>query len=48
VNEMKLMLAHVIMTYDVKLRDGVRPADEWTAMVMQANSKAEVMFRLRA
>ncbi|KAJ7269703.1 cytochrome P450 [Mycena rebaudengoi] len=48
VNEMKLMLAHVIMTYDVKLRDGVRPADEWTAMMMQANSKAEVMFRLRA
>ncbi|KAJ7269688.1 cytochrome P450 [Mycena rebaudengoi] len=47
-NEMKLMLAHVIMTYDVKFRDGVRPADEWTAMVMQPNSKAEVMFRLRA
>ncbi|KAJ7278114.1 cytochrome P450 [Mycena rebaudengoi] len=48
VNEMKLMLAHVIMTYDVKIRDGVRPPDEWTAMIMSANSKAEVMFRKRA
>ncbi|KAJ7269673.1 cytochrome P450 [Mycena rebaudengoi] len=30
VNELKLMFAHILVTYDVKLRDGVRPADEWT------------------
>ncbi|KAJ7269680.1 cytochrome P450 [Mycena rebaudengoi] len=47
VNEIKLMLAHVLLTYDVKLRDGVRPADEWTFTVMNANSKAEVLFRRR-
>ncbi|KAF8186872.1 cytochrome P450 [Mycena galopus ATCC 62051] len=47
VNEQKLILAHIIMTYDFKLKDGVRPEDEWIAMVGSANSTAEVMFRKR-
>ncbi|KAJ7845586.1 cytochrome P450 [Mycena leptocephala] len=47
VNEQKLIMSHVIMTYDFKLKDGVRPEDEWVAMIGGANSTAEVMFRRR-
>ncbi|KAJ6470562.1 cytochrome P450 [Mycena vitilis] len=47
VNEQKLILSHVIMTYDFKLKDGVRPEDEWVAVMGGANSTAEVMFRKR-
>ncbi|KAJ7108676.1 cytochrome P450 [Mycena epipterygia] len=47
VNEQKLMMAHVLMTYDLKLKDGVRPKDEWMALVGGANTTAEVMFRKR-
>jgi hypothetical protein len=44
---MKLIMSHVIMTYDFKLKDGVRPEDEWVAVIGGANSTAEVMFRRR-
>ncbi|KAJ7918487.1 cytochrome P450 [Mycena leptocephala] len=47
VNEQKLIMSHVIMTYDFKLKDGVRPEDEWVAVIGAANSTAEVMFRRR-
>ncbi|KAF7345271.1 Cytochrome P450 [Mycena sanguinolenta] len=47
VNEQKLILSHIIMTYDFKLRDGVRPPDEWIAVLVKANTTAEVMFRKR-
>ncbi|KAF7360228.1 Cytochrome P450 [Mycena venus] len=47
VNEQKLIMAHVILTYDFKLKDGIRPEDEWIALVGSANSTAEVMFRKR-
>ena len=47
-NEQKLIMAHVLMTYDVKLKDGVRPEDEWIALVGGANTTAEVMFRKRS
>jgi hypothetical protein len=47
VNEQKVIMSHVIMTYDFKLKDGVRPEDEWVAMIGGANSTAEVMFRRR-
>ncbi|KAJ7269665.1 cytochrome P450 [Mycena rebaudengoi] len=47
VNALKLIFAHILVTYDVKVRDGVRPADEWTALIGSANSTAEVMFRKR-
>ncbi|KAJ7778112.1 cytochrome P450 [Mycena metata] len=47
VNEQKLMMAHLLVTYDLQLRDGVRPPDEWIAHMGAANSTAEVMFRRR-
>ncbi|KAJ7760789.1 cytochrome P450 [Mycena olivaceomarginata] len=47
VNEQKILLAHILMTYDFKLKDGKRPEDEWMAHVAAANSTAEVMFRRR-
>ncbi|KAJ7468032.1 cytochrome P450 [Mycena latifolia] len=47
VNEQKLIMAHIIVTYDFKLKDGVLPEDEWVSIVGGANSTAEVMFRKR-
>ncbi|CAK5261946.1 unnamed protein product [Mycena citricolor] len=47
VNEQKLLMAHMLVTYDVKLRDGKRPEDEWMFVAGAANSTAEVMFRKR-
>jgi len=47
VNEQKLIMAHILVTYDVKLRDGVRPADEWIAVMFSPNTTAELMFRRR-
>ncbi|KAJ6472648.1 cytochrome P450 [Mycena vulgaris] len=47
VNEQKLMMAHIIVTYDFKLKDGVLPQDEWIAVLGSANSTAEMMFRKR-
>ncbi|KAJ7247865.1 cytochrome P450 [Mycena haematopus] len=47
VNEQKLILAHIIITYDFKLKDGVQPEDEWIALLGSANSTAEAMFRKR-
>ncbi|KAJ7689419.1 cytochrome P450 [Mycena rosella] len=47
VNEQKLMMAHIITTYDFKLKDGVFPEDEWIAVLGSANSTAEMMFRKR-
>ncbi|KAJ7100090.1 cytochrome P450 [Mycena belliarum] len=48
VNEQKLIMAHVLVTYDIQLKDGVRPPDEWVALLGAANSTAEVMFRKRS
>ncbi|KAK7044805.1 cytochrome P450 [Favolaschia claudopus] len=47
VNEQKLIMAHILMNYDFKLKDGARPEDEWIAIMGGANSKAEIMFRKR-
>ncbi|KAJ7461749.1 cytochrome P450 [Mycena galericulata] len=47
VNEQKLIMAHVLVTYDFKLKDGVRPDDEWVAIMGGANTTAEVMFKKR-
>ncbi|KAJ6570913.1 cytochrome P450 [Mycena vulgaris] len=47
VNEQKLIMAHVLMNYDFKLKDGVLPQDEWIALAGNANSTAEIMFRKR-
>ncbi|EIW83582.1 cytochrome P450 [Coniophora puteana RWD-64-598 SS2] len=51
VNELKAMLAHVLVTYDVKLMDdarGERPASFVLGASRAANQTAKVMFRKRA
>jgi hypothetical protein len=46
--ELKLMLAHIIMNYDVKLEDdGVRPKDMWFMTTCVPNMNAKVLFRRR-
>jgi cytochrome P450 len=46
--ELKLMLAHLVMNYDMKLEnDGVRPADMWVAANCVPNPNAKVLFRRR-
>jgi hypothetical protein len=47
-NELKAMLSHVVLNYDVKLEhEGVRPANTWFATACVPNPTAEVMFRKR-
>ena len=47
--ELKLILAHVVMTYDVKLEiEGVRPQDMWFMDNCVPNPNANVLFRKRA
>ena len=47
--ELKLMLAHIITTYDVKLEtEGVRPPDKWIMASRVPNPNANVLFRKRA
>ncbi|RDB27628.1 Ent-kaurene oxidase [Hypsizygus marmoreus] len=45
-NELKLMLAHILMTYDVKL-EGEHPKNMWFVTVCIPNTKGEVLFRKR-
>lgn len=48
-NELKLMLAHIVMNYDVKLeKEGERPKDMWFMDACLPNRNAEVMFRKRS
>ena len=47
--ELKIMLAHTVLNYDVKMEnEGVRPPDLWFASACIPNRKAKVMFRRRA
>ena len=47
--ELKLMLAHIVMTYDVKLEiEGVRPPDKWVMISCIPNPNANILFRKRA
>ena len=47
-NEMKAMLAYIVLTYDVKLeREGMRPPNEWYGHHLVPNMKGKVMFRKR-
>ncbi|KAJ3514885.1 hypothetical protein NLJ89_g2106 [Agrocybe chaxingu] len=49
VNEIKVMLAHVLLTYDVKLpNNGPRPENVWMFANCSPNPTAEVLFRKRA
>jgi hypothetical protein len=48
VNELKTMLVHVLLTYDVKLEnEGVRPTDRWSSFNFAPDPTAVVMFRKR-
>ncbi|KAJ6516233.1 cytochrome P450 [Mycena sanguinolenta] len=46
--ELKAMLAHVVMNYDVKfVDDGPRPANQYMASACLPDSSAKIMFRKR-
>ncbi|KAJ7124671.1 cytochrome P450 [Mycena crocata] len=46
--ELKAMLAHILINYDVKAETaGVRPADTWFAMLRMPNPKAKIWVRRR-
>lgn len=48
-NELKALLAFVVLNYDVKLeKDGVRPPDEYFGNSIIPNRTAKVLFRKRA
>ncbi|CAA7264109.1 unnamed protein product [Cyclocybe aegerita] len=50
-NELKIMLAQAVVTYDIKLVEearGVRPPDLWVSMACVPNPTAQVLFRKRA
>lgn len=47
-NELKAMLAHVVMNYDVKFEnEGVIPDPFWAASAYMPNMSAKVLFRKR-
>ena len=48
-NELKAMLAHLVLHYDVQLEGGsrVKPENEWIDEFACADTKANVMFRKR-
>jgi cytochrome P450 len=48
VNELKTMLAHVLLNYDVKLADEKRPENIWQQAQSSPNPSAKVLFRKRA
>jgi len=46
--ELKAMMAHLVLNYDVKLEnEGVRPPDTWFGAYCIPNQKTEVLFRKR-
>ena len=45
VTVIKLMLAFILLRYDVKTKDGLRPAR--TKYILLPNMKAEILFRRR-
>ncbi|KAF8637704.1 hypothetical protein AX16_010779 [Volvariella volvacea WC 439] len=47
INEIKALLSHILLNYDVKTVDGVRPKDFWFGQTNLPNPKAKVLFRKR-
>ncbi|KZT08276.1 uncharacterized protein LAESUDRAFT_757954 [Laetiporus sulphureus 93-53] len=50
VNELTALLAHLVMTYDVRLEkegEGELPSSMWFGQSLAPNMQAEVMFRKR-
>ena len=47
-NELKAMMAHVVMNYDVKFeQEGVRPPNKWYGLSLGPDPTAKVLFRKR-
>ncbi|CAL1694068.1 unnamed protein product [Somion occarium] len=47
-NELKAMLAHTVMNYDVKFeKESVRPPNLWFAITVSPDPRAKVLFRKR-
>jgi hypothetical protein len=46
-NEVKALLAHILVTYDIKLEEGKRAPRTLTIGSMRIPEKANVMFRKR-
>lgn len=47
INEVKAMLAYVLLNYDVKLADAERPPTLWLGTANIPNQKAHLLFRKR-
>jgi cytochrome P450 len=48
INEIKLMLAFVLLRYDVKTKDGKRPQVTKFGALILPDMKAEIMFKERS
>ena len=47
-NEIKVMMAHIIMNYDIKFEnEGVRPANKWFGLSLAPDPTVKVFFRKR-
>ncbi|KAF8574245.1 cytochrome P450 [Ramaria rubella] len=46
-NELKAMMAHLLLTYDIKLENGVRPESQWFTFSCVPDPNAKVLFRKR-
>jgi cytochrome P450 len=46
-HEIKSTLAYILMNYDIKLKDRVRPSSQWLAYAIVPDSKGQLMFRKR-
>ncbi|KAF9229083.1 cytochrome P450 [Gyrodon lividus] len=44
---MTAMMAHLVLNYDMKLKEGIRPPDKWFQMNCLPNRTVEIMFRRR-
>ncbi|KAJ3744103.1 cytochrome P450 [Lentinula detonsa] len=42
--EMKCLLAYLVLRYDLKMKDGVRPSDEWFGPTLNPARNGEVLF----
>lgn len=47
VTEIKIALCHILMKYDIKLRDGIRPQPARHGIVFAADGSTEIMIRRR-
>lgn len=46
-HELKIMLANIVLRYDMRFQDGRRPENEWATMTSMPSQTAQVLFRKR-